>query len=62
MITNINGKDYKLTKLEGECLNEMLHAIRKFGKDKFKCLDWGTFGHTLSRRKIFYDIWEMVWG
>jgi len=56
----IKGKEYNLSMLENYCLDEILHAVAKYGKDRSKCLDWGTFSYTTERRAIFDKIWKML--
>jgi hypothetical protein len=60
MNINIKGKEYNLSLLEHECLDEILHAVGKFGMNRSKCLDWGTFSYTTERRAIFDKIWKIL--
>lgn len=56
----IKDKEYNLSILENACLDEILHAAAKFGMNRSKCLDCGTFGYTTERRAIFDKIWKML--
>lgn len=60
MTMNVNGKEYNLSMLEYECLDEILHATAKFGMNRAKCFEWGTFSYTNERRAIFDKVWRML--
>ena len=60
MTMNFNGKVYNHSMLEYECFDEILHAVAKFGMNRAKCLDYGTFSYTTERRKIFDRVWRFL--
>lgn len=57
----INGKHYDLPEIENWCVDETLHDVAKFGKDKSKCLANSTFRYTEERRAIFDKVWRMLY-